>query len=134
MTFLTQSLFVLHLFQSKSNLDNLEFPANFERCDQQKTIVNVLDWMNKTVEHTSMLYSDYNQVAADGAGNAVGSILEFEAQSREVRSNDIEVEVCIAHQNERAGGYASGVLQFAEPVNDELGKILKKSQLVVRIN
>ena len=123
------------LFQSTSVLDNLEFPANFERCTQPKTIANVMDWMNVTAQQASMLYSDYNQVSADGAGNAVGSILEFEAQSREVRSNDIGVDVCIAHQNERAGGYASGVLSFAEPVNEELGDILAKSHSIqVRFN
>ena len=77
-----------------------------------------------------MIFSDFNQVTADGAGNAVGSVLEFEAQSREERSNDIGVEVCISHQNERAGGYASGVLHFAEPVNEELGCILKKSHVI----
>ena len=80
-----------------------------------------------------MIFSDFNQVTADGAGNAVGSVLEFEARSREERSNDIGVEVCISHQNERAGGYASGVLQFVEPVNEELGCILKKSHVIQKV-
>ena len=45
------------------------------------------------------------------------------------------MEVCISHQNERAGGYASGVLHFVEPVNEELGYILRKSHTIqVRIS
>jgi hypothetical protein len=44
--------------------------------------------------------------------------------------NDVALSVCIAHQNERSGGYASGTIAFAEPANDELGLIIDKSHKI----
>ncbi len=38
--------------------------------------------------------------------------------------------MCVVHQNERAGGYASGTHDFAQPVNPELGELLKKSHTI----
>ncbi len=72
-------------------------------------------------------HSDLNQVTADGAGNAIGSVSEYESRTRSYRGNDVEVEVCIAHQNERSGGYASGTIKFEELVNVDLGTFLAKS-------
>jgi hypothetical protein len=37
------------------------------------------------------------------------------------------LSVCIAHQNEQSGGYASGTIAFTVPANQELGDILDKS-------
>lgn len=74
-------------------------------------------------------------MAADGASNAIGSVLELESRTRTVRSNDVDLGICIAHQNERAGGYASGTQEYADPVNLELGDILHKSHgIQVRMN
>ncbi len=70
---------------------------------------------------------DINQLAADGASNAIGSITKYESLARPTRSYDVELSVCIAHQNERLGGYASGTIAFAVPANQELGDILDKS-------
>ena len=78
----------------------------------------------------TLLNGDFIQFAADGASNAVGSIAEFESLSRPNRSNDVALSVCIAHQNERSGGYASGTIAFAEPANDELGAIIDKSHKI----
>ena len=79
--------------------------------------------------------SDINQMSADGASNAIGSILELEARGRVARSNDVELSICVAHQNERAGGYASGTQEYANPVNLELGEVLNKSHSIqVRLN
>lgn len=44
--------------------------------------------------------------------------------------NDVALRVCIAHQNEWLGGYASGTIAFAEPANDELGLIIDKSHKI----
>jgi hypothetical protein len=44
--------------------------------------------------------------------------------------NDVALSICIAHQNERSGGYASGTIAFAEPANDELGLIIDKSHKI----
>jgi len=50
-------------------------------------------------------------------------------------SNDVALSVCIAHHNERLGGYASGTIAFAEPANDELGAIIDKShEIQVRMS
>jgi hypothetical protein len=73
---------------------------------------------------------DINQLAADRASNAIGSIAEYESLAQLIRSNDVELSVCIAHQNERSGGYASGTIAFAVPANQELGDILDKSHRI----
>ena len=84
----------------------------------------------ESLEHLHVKHADVNQVTADGAGNAVGSVAEYESKTRTFRGNDVDVDVCIAHQNERSGGYASGTIEFAEPVNEELGDLLKKSHTI----
>ena len=41
----------------------------------------------------------------------------------------------MAHQNERSGGYASGVLKFAENPNEDLGFVINKNhESHVRLN
>lgn len=106
---------------------NLEFPANFEHFKLSKTIDNVVDWMKGTFTAVKVQMSDLSQMTADGASNAIGSVAELEAQTRSERSNDIGLDICIAHQNERAGGYASGTHDFTNPINPGLGDVLKKS-------
>ena len=123
MYFISSSL----LLQNKSKLDTLEFPLNFERFLQPKTIDNVVTWLKGSYTAAKIRDADINQMSADGASNAIGSIAKLEAQTRTTRSNDIGIIVCVAHQNNRAGGYASGMHDHAEPVNEELGQILKKS-------
>ena len=66
-------------------------------------------------------HKDINQFSADGASSAIGSIAEYEALSCTTRPNDVQLSVCLAHQHERSGGYASGTITFAEPANKELG-------------
>jgi hypothetical protein len=73
---------------------------------------------------------DINQFLADGASNAIGSIVEYESLSCPTRPNDVQLSVCFAHQNEQSGGYASGTITFAVPTNKELGDILEKSQKI----
>jgi hypothetical protein len=120
--------------QTTPSLSNLDFAANFEHFPKPKTIDNIVEWLNETIKALHLKQSDLNQVTADGASNAIGSVAEFESRTRSERDNDIGVDTCIAHQNERAGGYASGTLDFAEPVNLELGAVLKKSHgLQVRL-
>jgi hypothetical protein len=115
-------------------LDILEHPLNFEHFNVAKTIDNIVSWITTTTDVVTVKHSDFNQVTADGASNAIGSVAEYEAQTREERSNDIGVQVCVSHQNQRAGGYASGMHDHAVPVNVPLGTILKKSHTIqVRI-
>ena len=61
--------------------------------------------------------SDFSQLTADGASNAIGSMQEFEVLTRHGRPNDVDFAVCYAHQNERSGGKASGTVKFAEETN-----------------
>jgi hypothetical protein len=105
----------------------LQFAANFECIKFKKTIDNVVDWIMESMEELKVNHPDMNQVTADGAGNAIGSVSEFESRTRQFRGGDIYVDVCIAHQNERSGGYASGTVKFADPVNAELGLVLAKN-------
>ena len=92
-------------------------------------------WLDESTTSVKTMPSDYNQMAADGASNAIGSILELETRTRTVRSNDVDLSICCAHQNERARGYASSTQEYANPVNLELGKVLNKSHSIqVRLN
>ena len=121
--------------QGFSNTDMLEYVANFEHYKLPNTIENVVGWMQESVECVKVVSTDSNQMAADGASNAIGSILEVEVQTRDQRDNDVDLSICCAHQNERAGGYASGTHKHAVPVNEALGSILEKSHTIqVRVN
>lgn len=105
----------------------LEFVGNFERFEQAKTIANVVEWMEESIEELRIDDGDLNQLCADGASNASGSIAEYEALARTRRSNNVDIDVCISHQNQRSAGYASGTIDFADPVNEELGSTIRKS-------
>ncbi len=100
---------------------------NFENFDKPKTCANVCDWMAESFVEASLTTQDINQLAADGASNAIGSIAEYESLTQPTPSNDVELSVCIANQNERLGGCASRTIAFAVPANQELGDILDKS-------
>ena len=83
--------------------------------------------MAESLVEALLTNQDINQLAADGASNAIGSIAEYESLPQLTRSNDVELSVCIAHQNEWSGGYALERIAFAVPANQELGDILDKS-------
>ena len=71
----------------------------------------------------------------DGASNAIGSVHEIEVQTHQDLDNDDDLSICLAHQNDRAGGYASGTHKHALPVNTCPGSILEKSHTIqVRVN
>jgi hypothetical protein len=42
----------------------------------------------------------------------------------------VSITCCLAHQNERSAGYASRTLKFAQPKNEALWAILKKSHKI----
>jgi hypothetical protein len=91
--------------------------------------------MNDSFVAARVKHSDLHQLSMDGASNAIGSLAEYEVLSRASCLNDVDFNVCLAHQNERSGGYASGTIKFAEPANDELGDVLiKNHQIQVRLN
>jgi hypothetical protein len=112
-------------------LSNLEFTANFEEFKKPKTIDNIATWMDDSINAIELLVADFCQFATDGASNAIGSIAEYKSQTREERSNDISVSrCCVSHNNKLSLGYASGLLDYANPVNVELGDILKKAPCI----
>ena len=97
-------------------------------------MVNVSDWIFESFECANLKHADVNQFAADGASNAIGSVSEYESLLQTARPNEVHFDVCCAHQNQCSGGYASGTLKFAEPVNTALGEILiKNHQIQVHI-
>ncbi|MDB4430486.1 hypothetical protein N9140_00850, partial [bacterium] len=66
----------------------------------------------------------------DGGSNAIGSVQEYEVVTRcsnKGRSNNQDFNVCVAHQNQRSAGMASGTADFVVNDNEELGALLKKS-------
>ena len=90
--------------------------------------------MKSSCTESRIINSDFSQLTADGASNAIGSMQEFKVLTRAGHSNDVDFAVCYAHQNERSGGKASGTVKFAEVINDDLGDVLKKShEIQVRI-
>ena len=71
---------------------------------------------------------DFNQLAADGGSNTIGSIQDFEVVTREEgRTNYTDFVVCFSHQNEGSAGYASGTVKFVDAPNEELGAVLAKN-------
>ena len=69
--------------------------------------------------------SDFSQLTANSALNAIGSMQEFEVLTHHGRPNDVDFAVCYAHQNKRSGGKASGTVKFAEETNNDLGDVIK---------
>ena len=91
--------------------------------------------MESSCAESGMMNSDFSQLTADGALNAIGSMQEFEVLTQHGRPNEVDFAVCYAHQNERSGGKASGTVKFAEETNNDLGDVLKKSHKIqVRIS
>jgi hypothetical protein len=79
--------------------------------------------------------SDFSQLTANGASNAIGSMQEFEVLTHDGCPTSVDFAICYAHQNERSGGKASGTVKFEEITHDNLGDLLKKShEIQVRIS
>ena len=86
-----------HFPQGRPKLDHLEFVLNFEKFDKPKTNKNISDWLFESFKSAKLKHSDINQLAADGASNAIGSMSEYESLSRTERANDVDFDVCLAH-------------------------------------
>lgn len=112
-------------------LEVLEFPLNFERFQKEKTIENVIEWMQESISEAKLANEDFGHLSADGGSNAIGSIREFEMKGREdARVNNLDFNICAAHQNERSCDYACGIGGFVENMNEELGNVLKKHHTI----
>lgn len=129
---LTTVCVILPLQQAKSKLADLEYILNLKKFDKPKTLVNIsvriLRALN--VPNWSML----NHFADDGVSNAIGSVSEYESLLWTACPNEVQFDVCYAHQNQCSGGYASGNLKFSEPLNPSLREIpIKNHQIWVHI-
>ena len=114
-----------------AKLEVLEFSLNFEKFSQEKTIDNVVEWMEESVAEAKVIHDDFGHILADGGFNAIGSVREFELKGREEgRVNNLDFNICASHQNERSSDYASGLGGFVENQNEELGDILKKNHTI----
>ena len=94
--------------------------------------------MFKSLQAAKVASDDFNHLPANGGLNTIGSIQEWEVVSREEdagQAASVKFNVCLAHQNKRSGGYASGALKFAKNPNKELGLVINKNhELHVRLN
>lgn len=113
----------------------LEAVLNFERVLFQKTCKNVAEWMDSSAGATIVVPSDWNNLSADGASNAIGAVAEYEVVTRDGRPSSVDFDTCFAHQNQRSALRSSGVVTFKTgPTNKDLGNCLNKShEIQVRI-
>ncbi len=66
--------------------------------------------MQDSCTESGILSEDWAQVSADGGSNAIGSIQEYEVVScSEGWQTSVEFNICYSYQNERSGGYTSGL-------------------------
>ena len=112
------------------NLECAEFVMNFEKFDKPKTIDNCAEWMDDSFRASRVKSGDFSQLCADGASNAIGSVVEYEVGSRKDRSGSLDFNVCYTHQNERSGIWASGSGDFKDQPNCELGAVLVKNHTI----
>jgi hypothetical protein len=64
--------------------------------------------------------------ATDGASDAVGSSMEFQAMKDATKPDSIQHYTCYAHHVNRVAKYASGTGDSVQNNNAELGKVIKK--------
>jgi hypothetical protein len=105
---------------------DLETVIAFEQFPESKTALNIAEWL-KTSHTKAGLKPEYIMChATDGASNAVGSSMEFQAMTDATKADSIRHYTCYAHQVNRAARYASGTGDFKQNNNEELGNVIKK--------
>lgn len=106
---------------------DLETILAFDQFNESKTSMNIAAWLT-TGHCRAGLKPDYILChATDGASNAVGSSMEFQAITSCLKEErNIRHYVCMAHQVNRSAKYASGTGDFRENANEELSSVLKK--------
>jgi hypothetical protein len=105
---------------------DLETVIAFKQLPESKTSANIAAWL-KTSHTRAGLDPQYIMChSTDGASNAVGSSMEFQAMTDALKADSIRHYTCYAHQVNRSAKYASGTEDFKENKNVELAKVLKK--------
>jgi hypothetical protein len=109
-----------------SGKSDLETVISFERFHEAKTSKNIADWL-KTSHAKAGLRGQFIMChSTDGASNAVGSSMEFQAMMDATKSSSIRHYTCYAHQVNRSAKFASGTGDFVANENRELSDVLKK--------
>jgi hypothetical protein len=111
----------------ESEKRDLEVVLAFDQFNEAKTSSNIAAWL--TAGHArGGIKADYVLChATDGASNAVGASMEFQAITSKLKEDgDIRHYVCMAHQVNRSAKYASGTGDFRLNRNEELSSVLKK--------
>jgi hypothetical protein len=108
-------------------IGDLEVVLAFDQFPQSKTASNIAEWLT-TAHFRGGLKPDYILChATDGASNAVGSAMEFQAITDAVRQTHIRHYVCLAHQVNRSAKFASGTGGFKVNRNEVLSSVLQKT-------
>jgi hypothetical protein len=106
---------------------DLEAVLAFEQFPKSKTSENIADWLIKSHLRGGLNPEYILCHATDGASNAVGSAMEFQAITSAVRQSAIRQYVCLAHQVNRSAKFASGMGDFRITRNEELSNVLRKT-------
>jgi hypothetical protein len=96
---------------------DLETVIAFEQFPESKTALNIAEWLKTS--HTRVgLKPEYIMChATDGASNAVGSSMEFQAMTDATKADSIRHYTCYAHQVNRAARQRRIVIKKLHKIN-----------------
>jgi hypothetical protein len=109
-----------------SEKSDLETVIAFERFNEAKTSRNIAEWLKASHAKAGLNGIFIMCHSTDGASNAVGSSMEFQAMMDAVKTDSIRHYTCYAHQVNRAAKFGSGTGDFVVNENQELSAVLKK--------
>lgn len=109
-----------------SEKSDLETVIAFERFHESKTSKNIAEWLRASHAKAGLRGQFIMCHSTDGASNAVGSSMEFQAMMDATKSSSIRHYTCYAHQVNRAAKLSSGTGDFVVNENKELSDVLKK--------
>jgi hypothetical protein len=111
---------------SETQRSDLEAVLSFEQFPKVKTAQNIAQWLQRAHLKAGLKPQHILCHSTDGASNAVGSAMEFQAITAATRESNIAHYICFAHQVNRSARYASGTGGFANNANPELSELLQK--------
>jgi hypothetical protein len=115
---------VVMALQEKTDLETV---LSFDQFPEAKTSSNIAEWLREGHLRGGIKPAYIMCHSTDGASNAVGSSLEFQASTSYLKeSREIFHYICMAHQVNRSARYASGTGDFRMNKNIELSTVLKK--------
>jgi hypothetical protein len=109
-----------------SEKSDLETVISFERFHEAKTSKNIAEWLKASHAKAGLRGQFIMCHSTDGASNAVGLSMEFQAMMDATKSSLIRHYTCYAHQVNRSAKLSSGTGDFVTNENKELSNVLKK--------